>query len=136
MQPFTTQSSPKKTIRTVLITFVIAFALAFLGLTVTVALWLFLEGILALTMAYCLFLVSRTYWTIQIRDDQIALYNHANRQTYLFEDLKQSDLRITQTEKQKENNTCDMRIQDAPFRIYDAASYSEMMAYIREHMPE
>lgn len=135
MYAFQTSSSPRRNILTVIFTFIPMFAIAFWGLKIAVVTWIFLEIILLLSCCYCLFLVSRVRWKIEIRGNTILLVNLGNRQSYYFDDLKQSDIVIKQTDAQKQKNCCDMRIQDSPFRLYDVDHCSEMTAYIRENMP-
>ena len=136
MQTFQTRSTAAKIVRTTVFTFLLMFALAFLGLRVAVATWLFLEGVLLLCFLFCLVLTSRNHWEIRFEDDKVLVYHHGNKQSYVFQDLKQSDFHIRQTEKQKAKNTCDMQLEDAPFRFYDVQSCQEMQAYIQEHFPK
>ena len=136
MHTFETRSTSAKSVRTMIFTFIPMFALAFLGLKVAVATWLFLEGVLLLTFLLCLAVSARTYWLIRFEDSKVLVYNNGNKQSYVFEELKQSDFHITQTEKQKVKNACDMRLEDAVFRFYDVQSCKEMQAYIQKHFPQ
>ena len=135
MQTFQTRSTSAKSVRTMLFTFLPMFALAFLGLKVAVATWLFLEGVLLLSFLVCLAVSAKTHWEIRFEDDKVLIYNTGNKQSYVFESLKQSDFHITQTEKQQAKNACDMRLEDAVFRFYDVQACTEMQTYIREHFP-
>ena len=135
MQTFQTRSTAAKSVRTMIFTFLPMFALAFLGLKVAVATWLFLEIVLLVCFLFCLMLSAKTYWKIRFEDDKVLVYNNGNKQSYVFQDLKQADFHIRQTEKQKAKNTCDMQLEDAPFRFYDVQSCQEMQAYIQEHFP-
>lgn len=135
MNTFKTRSTSAKIVRTTVFTFLPMFALAFLGLKVAVATWLFLEGVLLLSFLFCLFLSAKTHWEIRFEDDKVLIHNTGNRQSYVFEELKQSDFHITQTEKQKVKNACDMRLEDAVFRFYDVQACAEMQTYIRQHFP-
>jgi Ca2+/Na+ antiporter len=135
MNTFKTRSTSAKIVRTTVFTFLLMFALAFLGLRVAVATWLFLEGVLLLCFLFCLVLTSRNHWEIRFEDDKVLVYHHGSKQSYIFEDLKQSDFHIQQSEKQKAKNACDMRLEDAVFRFYDVQSCKEMQAYIRQHFP-
>lgn len=136
MNSFTTRSTAEKSIRITIYTFIPMFVLAFWGLKVAVVTWLFIEGILLFTFAFCLILTARTHWEIQFQGDKILVYNTGNRQSYVFEQLKQSDFHIKQTEKQKAKNTCDMRLEDSMFGFYDVQSCQEMLAYIQENFPQ
>lgn len=136
MHTFKTRSTAEKSVRTTVFTFIPMFALAFLGLRVAVATWLFLEAMLLLVFAFCLLLTSRTHWEIQFENDTVLVYNTGNRQSYVFEQLRQSDLHIRQSEKQKAKNTCDMKLEDAVFNFFDVQNCKEMMAYVRENFPE
>ena len=104
MQTFQTRSTAAKSVRTMIFTFIPMFALAFLGLKVAVATWLFLEGVLLLSFLFCLAISAKTYWLIRFEDNKVLVHNNGNKQSYVFEDLKQSDFHIQQSEKQKEKN--------------------------------
>ena len=106
MNSFQTRSNPQKYMLTVILTFIPLFALAFLGLKVAVITWLFFEGILALCFCFCLFLVVRSYWEIEIKDNCIYLYNTGNRQSFYVDELTRSDLIIKQNDTQKRKNLC------------------------------
>ena len=135
MSSFKTRSTARKSVLTVTCTFIPMFALAFLGLKVAVATWLFFEIILLLTFGFTLFLSAKTHWEIQFENDKVFVYNTGNRQSYVFEQLRQSDFHIKQSEKQKEKNTCDMKLEDAVFVFSDVQSCQEMLAYIQENFP-
>ena len=111
------------------------FALAFLGLKVAVATWLFFEIILFLAFGFTLFLTAKTHWEIQFENDKVLVYNTGNRHSYVFEQLKQSDFHIKQSKRQEKNDTCDMKIEDSIFNFYDVQSCQEMLAYIRDNFP-
>ena len=136
MTSFKTQSSSRKAVMTVLYTFLVMFALAFLALRVAVVTWLFFEIILLLTFGFCMILSGRSYFEMAFRGDRIIMYNRGNRQSYEFEDLKRSDFLIRQSPKQKEQNTCDMQIKDCMFHFYDVQNCSQLLAYIQENFPE
>lgn len=133
MHTFQTRSTAKRQTLTVLFAFLPMFALAFLGLKIAVATWLFFEIMLLLCLVFCLFIVKRTYWELEFADCVLLLRNHGNGQRYRFGDLRQADFVITQTGKQKEQNACDLRIQDAPFRMYDVQNCDELRTYIQKH---
>jgi len=135
MNSFKTRSSARKAVLIVICAYIPMFLLAFLGLKVTVVTWLYLECMLLLAFAFCLYIVSKTHWEIELQGSDINLVNTGNRQSYRFENLSQSDLILKQSEAQKRNNRCDLAIQNAPFRMYDVACHREMAAYIREHLP-
>ncbi len=135
MNTFTTRSSVRKSVLTTVYTFILLFLLAFLGLTITVAAWIFFEGILLFVFAFCLFLVSRTHWEIEFRGNTVYLYNTGNRQQYRIENLTQSALLIKQTPKQTANNTADLFITDTPLRMYDVQNCSDLLTYVRENLP-
>jgi hypothetical protein len=80
-------------------------------------------------------IVSKTHWEIQFEGSRIYLYNTGNRQSYVVEDIPQSDLVIRQNERQKQKNCCDLQIRDTIFKLYDVENCREMMAYIRENFP-
>ena len=135
MSSFKTRSTAHKSVLTVIYTFIPLFALAFLGLKVAVATWLFFEIILLLVFGFCLLLTCKTYWEIQFKNDQVLVYNTGNRQSYIFEQLKQSDFHIKQSENQKARNSCDMKLEDSIFVFYDVQSCQEMLAYIQKNFP-
>ena len=135
MSSFKTRSTAHKSVLTVIYTFIPLFALAFLGLKVAVATWLFFEIILLLVSGFCLLLTCKTYWEIQFKNDQVLVYNTGNRQSYIFEQLKQSDFHIKQSENQKARNSCDMKLEDSIFVFYDVQSCQEMLAYIQKNFP-
>ena len=135
MSSFKTRSTARKSVLTVIYTFIPLFALAFLGLKVAVATWLFFEIILLLVFGFCLLLTCKTYWEIQFKNDQVLVYNTGNRQSYIFEQLKQSDFHIKQSENQKARNSCDMKLEDSIFVFYDVQSCQEMLAYIQKNFP-
>ena len=135
MDSFKTRSTARKSVLTVIYTFIPLFALAFLGLKIAVVTWLFFEIILLVVFGFCLLLTSKTHWEIQFENDKVLIYNTGNRQSYIFEQLKQSDFHIKQSEKQKSNNACDMKIEDSIFAFYDVQSCREMLAYIQKNFP-
>ena len=135
MNSFKTRSTSRKSVLTIIYTFIPMFALAFLGLKISVATWLFFEIILLLTFGFILFLTAKTHWEIQFKDDKVLVYNTGNRQSYVFEQIKQSDFHIKQSQKQKENDTCDMKIEDSIFIFTDVQSCQEMLDYIRDNFP-
>ena len=135
MNSFRTRSSARKSVLTIIYTFIPMFALAFLGLKIAVVTWLFFEIVLLLVFGFTLFLTAKTHWEIQFENSKVLIYNTGNRQSYVFENIKQSDFHIKQSQKQKEANTCDMKIEDAVFAFYDVQSYQEMLAYIQENFP-
>lgn len=135
MNTFQTRSSARKSVLTLIYTFIPLFALAFLGLKIAVTTWLFFEIILLLTFGFTLLLTARTHWEIRFENDKVLIYNTGNRQSYVFQQIKQSDFHIKQSAKQKEKNTCDMKIEDSVFAFYDVQSCREMLAYIQENFP-
>ena len=135
MNSFKTRSTARKSVLTIIYTFIPMFALAFLGLKVAVATWLFFEVILIVVFGFCLFLSAKTHWEIQFEKGKVLIYNTGNRQSYIFEQLKQSDFHIKQSDKQKAKNSCDMRIEDSVFVFYDVQSCQEMLTYIRDNFP-
>ena len=135
MHTFKTHSTAEKNTRVVIFTFIPMFALAFLGLRIAVVTWVFFEVFLLLMLGVCLLLVRRTRWEIEFQDDTILVYNTGNRQSYVLTDLKQADFIIKQNEKQKANNTCDMKIADVAFLFYDVQCYQQMWSYIQENFP-
>ena len=135
MSSFKTRSTAHKSVLTVIYTFIPLFALAFLGLKVAVATWLFFEIILLLVFGFGLLLTGKTHWEIQFKNDQVLVYNTGNRQSYIFEQLKQSDFHIKQSENQKARNSCDMKLEDSIFVFYDVQSCQEMLAYIQKNFP-
>ncbi len=136
MTSFKTQSSSRKTVQTILFTFIPMFALAFLGLRVAVVTWLFFEIMLLLTFGFCMFLGKRAYFEMVFQGNRIVMYNRGNRQSYVFEDLTQRDFLIHQSSQQKVRNTCDMQIEDCMFRFYDVQNHTQLLSYIKENFPE
>ena len=136
MNSFKTRSSARKSVLTIVYTFIPLFLLAFLGLTITVAAWIFFEVILLFAFAFCLFLVSKTHWEIEFQGNTVYLYNTGNRQQYCIENLTQSALLIKQTQKQKAHNTADLFIADTPLRMYDVQNCTELLTFIRENIPQ
>ena len=135
MNSFKTRSPARKSVLTIIYTFIPMFALAFLGLKVAVATWLFFEIILLFVFCLTLFLTAKTHWEIQFEGDKVLIYNTGNRQSYVFEQIKQSDFHIKQSKRQEKNDTCDMKIEDSIFNFYDVQSCQEMLAYIRDNFP-
>ena len=134
MNSFKTVTSPKNKIITFSVTCAIMFALAFLGLTVTVAFWLFLEIIVVASSIVCFFIVKRTYWIIEFQDQTLFLQNHGTGQSYHIDELTLADFDFKQTEKQKASNTGHVRMEDYPlFMMYDVQNYSEFEAYVRRN---
>ena len=126
MTSFKTQSSSRKTVQTILFTFIPMFALAFLGLRIAVVTWLFFEIILLLTFGFCMLVAARSYFEMAFQGDRIVMYNRGNRQSYEFTDLTQKDFL----------NTCDLQIKDCMFRFNDVQNSSQLLAYIKENFPE
>ena len=136
MNSFVTQSTARKSVLTMVCTFLPLFALAFLGLKVAVATWLFFEIVLLVVFGFCLLLTARTHWEIRFENDEVMIYNTGNRQSYVFDQLKQSDFHIKQSDKQKAKNACDMKLADSVFVFYDVQSCREMREYIQKNFPE
>jgi hypothetical protein len=88
-----------------------------------------------LAFGFTLFLTPKTHWEIQFKDDKVLVYNTGNRQSYVFEQIKQSDFHIKQSQKHKKNDTCDMKLEDSIFIFSDVQSCQEMLAYIRDNFP-
>ena len=135
MNSFVTRSTARKSVLTMVCTFLPLFALAFLGLKVAVATWLFFEIVLLVVFGFCLLLTARTHWEIRFENDEVMIHNTGNRQSYVFDQLKQSDFHIKQSDKQKSKNACDMKLADSVFVFYDVQSCQEMLAYIQENFP-
>lgn len=135
MNSFQTQSTSRKSVLIVIYTFIPMFALAFLGLKIAVATWLFFEIILLAVFAFLLLLTYKTHWEIQFENDKILVYNTGNRQSYIFEHLTQSDFHIKQSRKQIAENACNMKLEDAIFVFSDVQSCQEMLEYIRQNFP-
>jgi len=135
MHTFETRSTARRSALTVTYTYIPMFALAFLGLKVSVTTWLFFEGMLLLLFGFCLWLTCRTHWEIRFENDRVLIYNTGNRQSYAFQQLRQCDFHIKQSKKQQANNTCDMKIEDSVFLFYDVQSCREMLAYIQQNFP-
>ena len=132
MNSFKTVTSSKKNVTTIVITFAVMFALAFLALSVTVAFWLFLEIIIAAIFVVCFFMVKKTYWIIEFQDKLLILHNNGNGQTYQVDQLTLADFEFKQTEKQKASNSGNVRMVNYPlFMMYDVQNYSEFEAYVR-----
>ena len=135
MSSFKTQSTARKSMLTIIYTFIPMFILAFLGLKIAVITWLYFEGVFLLVFLFCLFLVSKTHWEIEFKDNNLNLVNTGNHQSYYIENLTQSDLIIKQTQNQKKKNCCDLKIANTPFGIYDVKRYDELMVYIQKNIP-
>ena len=135
MNSFKTQSTARKSVLTIIYTFIPMFLLAFFGLKIAVITWLYFEGLLLLVFLFCLFLVSKTRWEIEFKDNNVSLVNTWNHRNYYFENLTQSDIIMKQTQKQKKKNCCDLKIANTPFGIYDVKRYDELMVYIQKNIP-
>jgi len=136
MSSFKTRSTARKSVLAIVYTYIPMFLLAFLGLKVAVITWLYLEGMLLLVFAFCLFLISKTHWEIELQGNNISLVNTGNRQSYYIENLIQADFIIKQTQKQKNNNSCDLQIRNTAFRMYDVKHCDKLLIYIQEYIPE
>lgn len=135
MNSFKTKSTARKSVLTIIYTFIPMFLLAFWGLKIAVITWLYFECVLLLVFLFCLFLVSKTHWEIEFQDNNISLVNTGNHQSYYIENLTQSDLIIKQTQKQNKKNYCDLKIANTPFGIYDVKRHDELLVYIQNHVP-
>jgi len=133
MHTLTTKSSSRKLVLSCLYAFIPMFALAFLGLRIAVATWLFFEGILLLTMCFCLPLAARNRWEITFTDNNLHLKNLGNRQAYYFENVGTHELVLKQSKSQKAKNCCDLQIVGTSFGIYDVQDYAALSAYIQAH---
>ena len=134
MNSFKTQTSSKRKIQSLAITFAIMFAIAFLALTVTLALWIFLESILLITGAIALFAVKKAYWIIEFNDTILTMYDHGTGRVYQIDELTCSSFILKQTEAQKKNDTGDAKLRDYPlFNMYDVQNFSGFEAYIRNN---
>ena len=136
MNSFRTRSTARKNILTVVFTCIAMMLLAFLGLKISPVTWLFFEGIVLLTMGFCLIITARTHWEIEFQENNILLLNTGNRQSFCLRNLRRSDLTIKQTRQQKARNSCDLKIADAPFGIYDVMQCDELRTYIQQKFPE
>ena len=135
MNSFKTQSTAHKSVITIIYTFVPMFLLSFLGLIVSVITWLYFECVLFLVFIFCLSIVSKTHWEIEFHDNNIILINTGNSESYYIENLTQSKLIIRQTSKQKRKNSCDIKIANTPFGIYDVKNCDELLIYIQQNIP-
>lgn len=128
MDSFKTHSTPRKNLIVVLLTGVIMCAAAFWGLTITVAAWLFFEGIVLVCTIFCLLITARTYLILEFNGSDLILTNNGTKQQYLFQDLTLADFKIKQSAAQKKQNACDLRIADTPFQINDLQNYDAFCA--------
>ena len=135
MNSFKTKSTARKSVLTIIYTFIPMFLLAFWGLKIAVITWLYFEIVFLAVFVLCLFLVSKTHWEIEFQGNNVNLVNTGNRQSYYIDNLTQSDLIIKQSPKQKKKNCCDVKIANTPFGIYDVKRYNELMIYIQENIP-
>ena len=133
MNNFYTESSSKRSVITVVCTFAVMFALAFFGLAITLAAWIFFEAIVLVVFVICLMLTKKTYWKIEFTGNTLTIFNNGNGQSYVFTDLKADDFKITESSAQKEKNLCDMRISNAPFAFYDIADCKTLKEYIKSN---
>ena len=92
MNSFKTQSTARKSVLTIIYTFIPMFLLAFFGLKIAVITWLYFEGLLLLVFLFCLFLVSKTRWEIEFKDNNVSLVNTWNHRNYYFENLQSNFL--------------------------------------------
>lgn len=134
MKEFITVSLPKKNLITIAITFAIMAALAFFGLTVTLAFWIFLEVLIIVSFIFVFLLVKKTFWVIELHDKTLFLYNNGNGQKYRLDELTYSSFILKQTEAQKTNNCGDVKFRDYPFLMYDVQNFKEFEAYIRDNL--
>lgn len=133
MDTFKTRSTSRKLVLTVLFTFLVMFALAFLWLKISVAAWLFFEAMVLITMVFCLYITSKNHWEIEFHGTDLVLLNTGNRQGYLMEDLCLSDFVISQSKWQKEHGSFDLRFKNASARLYDVQKHKEFTDYIQKH---
>lgn len=133
MDSFTTRSTTRKSTMTILLTYLFLFLLAFLGLKIAVITWLFFEGVLLFAFLLCLFFVSRTHWEIEFQGQNLVMYNTGNHQSYCFDSLTRSDFQITQNIRQSRQNSCDMKIRNTPFGIYDVQNSDALNRYLEAH---
>ena len=135
MNSFQTCSTARKSVITIIFTYIPMFALAFLGLRIAVITWLFFEGVLLFAFGLCMFSVTKTHWEIEFQNNNIILLNSGNHQSYYLENLIRSDIIIKQSKAQITKNRCDIKIKDTPFGIYDVKRHNEMLKYIQENIP-
>ena len=136
MNSFKTHSTVRKPALWTVYTFIALFALAFLGLKIAVVTWLFFEGIVLFSFCLSLFFVTRARWIIEFKNNNILLLNTGTRQSYCFENLRRSDIILKQSKSQVKKNSCDMKVLDTPFGIYDVQCYNELLKYLQENMPD
>ena len=136
MPSFQTRSTARKSMLTVHITFLVMFVLAFLGLTVAVITWLFFEGVLLFSYLLCLFCVGKTHWELDFQRDCLFLTNTGNGRSYVFENLTQADLVVTQSKTQLQKDSCDLKLRNTPFGIYDVQQCRALMAYLQQTLPQ
>ena len=136
MDTFQTHSTARKSVITILFTFFLMFVLAFLGLKVAVATWLFLEGILLVSSLFCLLLGAKTHWEIEFQGRNLTLTNTGNHQRYYFDALTLSDFQVTQSRRQAKRNSCDLKIKNTSFGISDVQKYDAFLQYLQQHFGE
>lgn len=133
MELFITRSSSKRSVKTVVITFAVMFALAFFALAITLAAWIFAECIVLLMFFITYSVTKKTVWNIEFKGTLLTLTNMGNKQSYVFKDLKKIDFLFIQTPEQKKNNTCDFGIGGEPFRMYDVEKCNRLKEYITKN---
>ena len=109
--------------------------LAFLALSVTVGLWIFLESMILISAAFFIFMTTKGSLTIVFRDNTLTLQENPIGKIYQFDDLTRSSFKLKQTKGQKKLNLGDARIIGYPWlAIYDIKNYSEFVEYIETNL--
>lgn len=136
MDHFKTNSSPKKQLRIIAVTFLVMAALVvpvLLVLRLPAATFLFFEGMLALSWFICWLASRKAYFELEFRGDRLELRNVGTRQAYTFTEMRRADFVLRQNAKQRQLNCGDLKIVGTPFGIYDVRDFEGLGAYLDSH---
>lgn len=127
---FQTTSTSAKNVKSVLITWVIFAAAAFLGLIASLKAFIFFEALLLVSFGMMLLIVSRTKWLLDFDGTLLTITNLANKQQYYFDDLKHSDFVFTQNNAQKSKNCAHLKIVGSSAVFNDVQDFEALKSYI------
>ncbi len=73
---------------------------------------------------------------LTFKEGKLYLTNISGTKQFTVYDVPASDFIITQSEGQKKNDTCNLKIKNTVFKLYSVENCTEMKKYIEENFPE
>ncbi len=130
---FQTITSSKQRVRVILITWIVEALLAFLGLFITLAAFIFFEILLSVVNLLMLLVVSKVNCLMRFEGTLLICTNTVTKQQLCFDTLKHCDLMFMQKESQKAKNCGNLKIIGTSLTFYDVQNFEELKAYVDEN---